>query len=86
MGKYLDFYKKCMKKGMPRDNWLNTPCEGLCESFIQNDLGTDDLDLFEPIDYQYNSNVPAYWGGEIGIFTPLRQTVVLFLAAMNNEL
>ncbi len=85
--RYLDFYNKYMKTG-------KLPSWGLCNCFIH------DIEIFTPggtID-QDNS---WYWGydGEdrIGInassyityriaFTPLRQNIVLFLAAMNGEL
>lgn len=70
--KYLPLYKEWMKDG-------KTPRCGLCLSLDW----IDDLDLFRPNGRGYFS----YWAGDDDReFTPLRQNIVLFLAAQNNEL
>jgi len=88
---YMQFYYQCMESGC-------LPDRGLCHSIgdprrsaINPGLWVftnKDLQLFEPIEPQLH-----YWGCEDYVsydithgFTPLRQTIVLFLAAMNNEL
>ena len=84
---YLDFYYHCMKTGL-------MPTWGLCNKFKH-------CELFKLIDPEVGHNI-TYWGFELPwpkkaanpnymdevrfSFTPLRQTIVLFLAAMNNEL
>jgi len=86
MGKYLEFYKKCMKTGrMPNGR-------GLCREFGHEELFllmepayTDDVRL------QNNRMSTIYWASDsiqchLGLFTPLRQNIVLFMAAMNDEL
>jgi hypothetical protein len=89
MGKYLDFYNKCMATG-------RIPACGLC-----NSLDRWDVSVFAPHDDIEDSNYCWGYDGEptlprlsMGVelpglnnsFTPLRQTIVLFLAAMNDEL
>lgn len=77
--KYLPFYKKCVESGM-------MPAPGLCWS-LQWDAS---IDLFRP---KYKSYW-HYWATDQGDesfegdkrFNPLRQNIVLFMAAMNNEL
>ena len=88
--KYLPLYFKWMRSGRLND-------EGLC----CNELG-DNLKLFEPTEVDTARLIRAghchiFWGsgggcndpyihGEEYDFTTLRQTIVLFLAAMNDEL
>lgn len=88
---YLEFYKKCMKTG-------RLPKSGLCGSMDSY----ESVNLFQGYHPQYTYNWHWGYNGEpypvwdtiskrmqrkIEFeFTPLRQTVVLFLAAMNNEL
>lgn len=89
--KYLKFYYECLEKG-------EIPHNGLCNCFgISYDDTTwapsedygDDLRLFFPNESGVNS---GYWACEFNsvnnhrLFTPLRQTIVLFLAALNGEL
>lgn len=65
------------------------PDYGLC-----NCLDSEELELFKPDDASefYPRNYWAYGGPHASIntvstqFSPLRQTIVLFLAAMNDEL
>lgn len=89
--KYLPLYYK----------WMNTgqlPSYGLCHSF--GDSMHEQLSLFEPQDseeYPYMKEDyiwRCFWAADgetngrnkMSEFTPLRQTIVLFLAAMNGEL
>lgn len=82
--KFLDFYLKYVDSELP--------FSGLCCCFKhQTDL--DKIGLFEPsyherVKYDHGA---GWWGrvpGREGIceFTPFRQNVILFLAAMNDEL
>lgn len=95
MGKYLKFYKDCMKTGV-------LPKNGLCHS-----IGKRAVKMFTPSSYEYwghdNGEDPSdyYWGYAAGdyeiywpydidkismSFSPMRQNVVLLLAAMAGEL
>lgn len=81
--KYLPLYYKWCKKGI-------MPCEGLCLIF-------EDDEIFNIIDPE-DGKMETYWGcddPEKGpdhrcdtsrVFGPLRQTIVLLMAAMNGEL
>ncbi len=81
---YLPLYFKWMKTGQ-------IPTEGLCRYFEGEDP------LFNLIDPE-NGSGETYWGcdkyGKGGdyrcatakVFGPLRQNVILLMAAMNNEL
>lgn len=83
---FLDFYKDHMKYRRLRYDI------GLCKAFYDYFEGygyetTLLEDIFEPTkkdDLLYNPG--AWWGGKTGEFTELRQNMVLFLAAINNEL
>lgn len=84
-GSYLDFYRQCMNTG-------RTPDGGLCRTFHDHEF----FRLIDPDDGGWN----YYWGydGELSLhtgieemslayeFTPIRQNVVLLMAAMNGEL
>lgn len=83
MGKYLKFHFECLKNGgMPKD--------GLCNNNL------DDIQIFKPtnsdLEELMNEGLPViYWGaGEnpysLFKYTPLRQNIVLLMAAMNGEL
>lgn len=89
MGNHLEFYYKCMESGL-------IPNAGLC---LCKGIDNQKLLLFEPPDnHKINSASnclsSAYWASGLRYddinrchkFTPLRQTIVLFMAAMNNEL
>lgn len=71
--KYLKFWKQCVTHGHIM------PTAGLCSS-----LGwTKDLALFMPTgvkDYEF------WAGSDLYNFNELRETIVLFLAAMNGEI
>lgn len=85
--RYLTFYKKHLGKLMP--SW------GLCNVFF----ATEHWQILETIrptiedlkrlkKHGHNTN---YWGSgsaetKMGEFTPLRQNLVLLMAALNNEL
>ncbi len=88
--KYLTFYNKCIKDG-------KMPHEGLCRCFPSDKK----LDLLTPKtvnEFPFYSNPDsikwAYWAADgegSGYqsdfkFTPLRENIVLLMAAMNNEL
>lgn len=89
--KYYDFYVECMENGF-------MPFGGLCASipkFSRKDEYT--LGLFSPTDddvanpHNQMSTSLGYWGRSFQFesvfeFNEFRQNVVLFLAAMNNEL
>lgn len=90
---HLKYYKECLKTGVLKGNSINV-CNGLCyEPEIDQEL----LALFIPtLEDQKEHNVSEnyYWAADgtdyvfdYGIrFTKLRQTIVLFIAAMRNEL
>lgn len=93
MGKYLKFYERCMKSGQ-------LPSSGLCNCFGSFCHGTKNkkLSLFDPSDEEYtrlyaHNKCITYWGSGLSSyapivgfkFTPLRQNIVLLMAAMNNE-
>lgn len=91
----LDFYKKCLKDG-DLGNMRNYPdmkSFGLCASFVG---GIEEFDLLEPTFNDSSTTIRknhclAYWASNSvkplhRQFTPLRQNIVLFIAAMRNEL
>jgi hypothetical protein len=86
MKPHLEFYKKCCKDGQME-------MDGLCSHFFfDEDLDCHTFELLKPIDGV------GYWGfsGRNGLynndrdrwyeFTPLRQNIILFIAAINEEL
>lgn len=88
-GKYLQFYARCIKIG-------SLPDFGLCCS-----LKSELLYLFIPTEedediLRSEGTSVLFWGSGMSSsssdykrwhsFTPLRQTVVLFMACLNNEL
>jgi len=82
--KYLNYYHEWMRSNQLTDDH-GFEVSGLCKTPISNGRL---FNRIEPIDEDYYE---AYWarGGDDyagGKFSPLRQTFVLFLAAMNNEL
>lgn len=92
---YLTFWENCMNTGM-------LPiASGLCDEAgeCSDNLDPKLLDLFRPTAYDnkwivwegnslfaWGSGVPEGHQDEWGVFTPLRQTIVLFMAAMNGDL
>lgn len=100
MKKHLNFYKRCMATGMlPIDSLGDSIYEfghhgdnngGLCGCADAGLIDRNVLLMFEPDtgepywglgDYEYSSLKETRLR-----FTPLRQTIVLFMAAINNEL
>lgn len=83
--KYLPLYKKWMETG-------ELPCTGLCASFREEGMSYYELDNnFLTGNEIFNLNGWYASGYDrdvytLGKFTPLRQTIVLFMAAMNDEL
>ncbi len=88
----LDLYTESIIDGV-------LPCHGLCDSVPSDNIKL--LKLFQPkrefkeADYwAFDGNHRSFWNEYGGLdayhvmftFTPLRQTIVLLLAAMNNEL
>lgn len=78
--KYLPLYKHWVQNGMP---WF-----GLCGSLLMHNGWVPDggLYLFRPFADPFHPKNQYYWGGERDQFTPLRQNILLFMAAMNGEL
>lgn len=88
---YLKMYREWMEAGRITPN----TCSGLCDYF-----GTGDpiLELMQPTEEDKDklrssyAGASTYWGAETreeylnDLFGPFRQTVLLFMAAMNNEL
>ena len=88
--KYLPLYKKWMKQGrIPHKSKYG--CDGGLCSIFGNDKK---FQLLHPtMDELEYRRIWGYWGldenyGDLHInsFAPLRQTIVLLMAAMNNEL
>lgn len=89
---YLDFYYKCVKDG----NIM--PVRGLCEVFGKWFEAPYKWKYYHPLfelmfPEPYNGGSTPYWGSESEFreddeykLTPLRQNIVLFMAAMNGEL
>lgn len=85
--KYLEFYKKCLLDGY-------LPYSGLCACFGGNDA------YFQLVMPKYFDSKYEYWGNDYREkysyditsfvwereFNPLRQNIVLLMAAMNGEL
>lgn len=86
--KYLPIYYKWMKRQRMEE------CSGLCDLFDYGDY--DEFDLLKPTDSDIDRLIAdGYssfcWGSGqkqdmFFVFTPLRQNIVLLMAAMNNEL
>ena len=77
--KYLPLYEKWMEHGLDGH-------DGLCRAFKSNSIGYGTLDR-----YFFTKREADYYADKFiedapGQFTPLRQNIVLLLAAMNNEL
>lgn len=90
--RHLDFYKKSMKSG-------HMPEVGLCDCVGYKKLSAKLLKLMYPTVYDQQMLISegfstGYWASGFKTyernksytFTPLRQTIVLFMAALNDEL
>lgn len=96
MGKHLAFYITCMGNGGKIPYCYGHYNGGLCGIAYNSDLIDKQLlELFQPTPentLEYEISPTGYWGYDmIGFnysteFTALRQNIVLFMAAMNNEL
>lgn len=80
VGKHLQFYMDCIIMD-------EMPKEGLCSCAWQGYINEELLFLFKPEE----ASIWSFWAtGDGGYtyksFSPLRQTIVLFMAAINNEL
>lgn len=92
--KYLPIYKVWVKNGfmvaIPKLNvgW----CSGLCDEFYHDDLFKIIMPTLEDrIELDSNGLNTFCWGSnskdyKFRKFTTLRQTIVLFMAAMNDEI
>jgi len=94
---FLDFYKECMKNGIMHRAVGAKTDGGLCSTVVGP---TELFRLMVPtnINGEPDYDEIGYWGAgddyedwtdiykRQWLFTPLRQTIVLFCAAMNNEL
>ena len=84
--KYLDFYYECLETGY-------LPGSGLCHTDVAS---TDLFQLIKPtdedIDKLYGEGKPVVWWGMGDFehstyeFSPLRQNLILLMAALNGEL
>lgn len=87
---YLKYYKKFLKAGRLPDKGLCNAIPGIFE---------DETKIMEPTNdeiliLRYDNLSCDYWASGLHYedsmkyhtFTPLRQTIVLFCAAINNEL
>lgn len=82
IGKHLKFYTDCLKNG-------EMPKSGLCACSWNYYICEESLMLFKPD----NAGMFSYWASlkkgrydDCYIFNKLRQNIVLFMAAINNEL
>jgi hypothetical protein len=95
IGKHLQFYKDCMKRGLlPKSGLcINTEDSGgpLSEELLHLFIPTED----ELIKLAEKGHSTSYWGSGVitndydilyDEFSPLRQTIVLLMACLNNEL
>jgi hypothetical protein len=93
--KHLDFYNECMKSGkMKRLFGIHY---GLCNVAVHDRIDGDLLDkYFRPNEQERDKlrekgKSTVYWASgskkdKMGEFTKLRQTIVLFMAAIKGEL
>lgn len=87
---HVKYWNTCMKKSRTIRGY------GLCSDALRGHLNKKLLDLFEPTDndwkwLKWEEKNTIYWGSdsnlcEWGEFTELRQTIVLFMAAMKKQL
>ncbi len=90
MKKLIEHYKEWLEEGQ-------LPKHGLCKS-VPNEY-KDSLCLFMPTDAEinelsYHGMSGLYWGSGLGLFdmnkynavTPLRETIILLICAMHDEI
>lgn len=90
--KHLEFYIKCLETGnLPSFGLCGSADQGLIDATLLDQLSptaTDDVELYD------SGLSTSYWGSGLAWldedkyqkFTTLRQTIVLFMAAINKEL
>ena len=95
---YLSFYERCMitsevpriKDCLTDEGYHNGMCQHLPIEFqeIMAPDGDEDKELLNEgfCDAYWGSGLPRNHEDERKLFTPLRQTLILFMAAMNGEL
>lgn len=100
LGKHLRFYKDCVKKQkIPTVGLCGCAHDGLIDISILSLLKPEKEDcenLFKERLIPFEQAPGSFWASGLSIdaedalraysFTPLRQTIVLFMAAINNEL
>lgn len=94
MSIHLDFYNHCMRTG-------EMPFEGLCICARRGIIDAELFELFKPIggamqELEDHKKCTVMWASDVDEcdtskecfsgFGPLRQTIVLFMAAINDEL
>jgi hypothetical protein len=91
--KYLPLYEEWIKTGKIEDDVDRlTGWGGLCNTVLGNEENKDMLKLFEPLNGEHSgtnfwaADLPHGDSNRVYGFTPMRQTIVLFLAAINGEL
>ncbi len=92
--KYLPIYKAWVKNGLMFDIPKHgvSSCSGLCDEFFYDDLFQLMKPTHEDINKLMSNGLNVFcWGSnssdcKFSQFTELRQTIVLFMAAMNDEL
>lgn len=96
MKRHLEFYKQCIETG----SLPGAAPNGLCHyAVFEKEISTELFNFFRPTDsdclqLRIEGKCLSYWAsdlpvdspGEASYFSPLRQNIVLFMAAMNNEL
>lgn len=93
---HLDYYKRCMISGKLNDHNSIFDCSGLCEAADNKLIMKKYLNIVEPTienirDLRGEGKSSTYWGSDSYLykteeFTELRQTIILLMAALNNEL
>ncbi len=91
---HINFYNNCIKRGV-------MPTSGLCTSADHGYIDYKLLSLFKPTLRELRNSghhlddgnvATSFWGSEVRydnnmyVFTEFRQTIILFMAAMNDEL
>lgn len=92
--KYLHLYKEWMEKGEISDmglcNCFGSPFRGKYQPLFELMRPTTEnlLDIIDEgkDEVLWGADKPRFSPGDFKGFTPLRQTIVLFMAAINGEL
>jgi hypothetical protein len=101
MGEFLNFYKRCMETGvLPANGLCGCADDERFDRWIFSLIQPTDEDFVGLLKSGMIAvEGGGYWGSGLSLrnsnytsnqrvrgFTPLRQTLVLFMAALNNEL